>query len=264
MPMVRWSCRCRSGTRPPNMPCAPPSGWPPDRLNSNICVSKCSLLHIRCLTLWTCLADHARHFTCQSSRNRSIAMKYLSIPTAILTLAAGAAFAEPEQYVLDASHSQVLFTYNHLGFSTTYNMFSGFDGEIMFDAEDPANSSVSVAMPVMSMFTGWEKRFEHFMSDDFFGAEEGDMITFTSTGIEVTGEDTATITGDLTINDMTQSVALEASLNKADTHPMANKPWLGLDATTTILRSDYGLGKFAPNISDEMEVMISIEAMKAE
>ncbi|MFN3209710.1 MAG: YceI family protein [Roseovarius sp.] len=177
---------------------------------------------------------------------------------------ATAATAAPEKYTLDPSHSQVLFSYNHLGFSTTWNMFAGFEGEIMFDQEDPANSSVSVSMPVMSMFTGWEERFEHFMGDDFFGAEEGDMITFTSTAIEVTGDNTAEITGDLTINGVTNSVVLDATLNKADAHPMQEKQWAGFDATTTLLRSDYGLDYAAPAISDEVEVMISIEAGKAE
>ncbi len=191
-------------------------------------------------------------------------MKYLSTAALALTLAATTASADPEAYVLDSSHSQVIFAYDHLGFSTTYNMFSGFAGEIMFDAEDPAASSVNVSMPVMSLFTGWEERFGHFMSDDFFGAQDGDLITFASTGIEVTGENTAVITGDLTINDMTKSVALDATLNKADTHPMAGKPWLGFDATATVLRSDFGLGAFAPNVGDELDVMISIEAMKAE
>ena len=143
-------------------------------------------------------------------------------------------------------------------------MFSGFEGEIMFDADDPTASSVNVSMPVKSLFTGWEKRFEHFMSDDFFGAQDEDLITFASTGIEVTGDDTAVITGDLTINDVTQSVSLDAKLNKADTHPMAGKPWLGFDATATVLRSDFGLGKFAPNVSDELDVIISVEAMKTE
>ncbi len=175
-----------------------------------------------------------------------------------------AALAAPEQYNLDPSHSQVVFTYEHLGFSTTYNVFTGFEGEIMFDQEDPANSSVSVSIPVMSMYTGWEKRFEHFMSDDFFGAEEGDMITFTSTGIEVTGDTTAEITGDLTINGTTKSVVLDAELNKADTHPMQEKQWVGFDATTTLMRSDYGLDYAAPAVSDELQVMISIEAEKAE
>jgi polyisoprenoid-binding protein YceI len=184
---------------------------------------------------------------------------------AALAFGATGAFAAPEAYTLDPSHSQVVFSYNHLGFSTTYGMFSGFEGEIMFDAENPAASSVNVSMPVMSMFTGWEKREEHFMSDDFFGASEGDMVTFTSTGIEVTGDNAAKITGDLTMNGVTKSVVLDTTLNqKADAHPMNNKPWLGFDATTTLLRSDFGVDKFAPYVSDEVEVKISIEAGKGE
>lgn len=184
-------------------------------------------------------------------------------------LAAATAFASPalataENYVLDASHSQILFTYNHLGYSTTYNMFSGFDGEISFNQEDPAASSVSVSFPVRSMFTGWEARFEHFMGDDFFGAGEDEMVTFASTSIEVTGEDTALITGDLTLNGVTKPVVLDAKLNQVGMHPMAEKPWAGFDATTTLLRSDFEVGAFAPFVSDEVDVLISIEAMQAE
>ncbi|MGZ2257619.1 YceI family protein [Roseobacter sp. A03A-229] len=190
-------------------------------------------------------------------------MKSLVLAAA-LAASAGMASAAAEKYVLDSSHSQVLFSYNHLGYSTTFGMFSGFEGEIMFDQEDPTASSVTVSMPVKSMFTGWEKREEHFFSEDFFGAEDGDLITFTSTAIEVTGEDTAQITGDLTMNDVTKSVVLDAVLNQTGTHPMANKEWAGFDATTTLLRSDFGLGAIAPAVSDEVEVRISIEASKAE
>src|SRR6056297_1003885 len=120
-------------------------------------------------------------------------MNKMLLATALAFGATGA-LAAPEKYTLDASHSQIVFSYNHLGYSTTYGMFSGFEGEIMFDQEDPAASSVTVSMPVMSMMTGWEARFNHFMSGDFFGAAEDDMVTFTSTGIEVTGDDTALIT----------------------------------------------------------------------
>jgi polyisoprenoid-binding protein YceI len=182
---------------------------------------------------------------------------------AALALGATSAIAA-EKYVLDASHSQVIFDYNHLGFSTTYGMFSGFEGEIMFDQENPAASSVNVSMPVMSMFTGWEAREGHFMSDDFFGAKEGDLVTFTSTSIEVTGDGTAMITGDLSMNDVTKSVVLDAKLNKIGDHPQAGKPWAGFDATTSLLRSDFGLGAFAPFVSDEVNVTISLEAMKAD
>jgi polyisoprenoid-binding protein YceI len=188
---------------------------------------------------------------------KSLVLAALLSATASLALAA-------EKYTLDSSHSQVVFSYNHLGFSTTYGMFSGFEGEIMFDQETPANSTVSVSMPTKSMFTGWEKRDAHFMSDDFFGAADEDMITFTSTAIELTGDETAKITGDLTMNDVTKSVVLDAKLNKTGDHPMAGKAWAGFDATTTLLRSDFNVDAFAPNVGDEVNVMISLEAMKAE
>lgn len=192
-------------------------------------------------------------------------MKHLLLAAAFAT-SASAAIAAPVKYEFDPSHAQVVFSYNHLGFSTTTGMFSGFEGEIMFDETDPANSSVSVSMPVMSMFTGWEAREGHFMSGDFFGAEEGDMVTFVSTGIEVTSDNTALITGDLTMNDVTQSVVLETTLNQKAPYPFGPKqgtPTLGLDATTTLLRSDFNLGAFAPAVSDEVAVVISIEAWEA-
>lgn len=173
------------------------------------------------------------------------------------------AFASSASYVLDASHSQIVFSYDHLGYSTSYGMFSGFDGTIKFDQEDPAASSVNVSFPVRSMFTGWEARFGHFMSDDFFGAGEDEMVSFSSTSIEVTGENTALITGDLTLNGVTKPVVLDATLNQVGDHPMEGKPWAGFDATTTLIRSDYDLGNFAPFVSDEVEVVISIEAMQA-
>lgn len=182
----------------------------------------------------------------------------------IAAFAAAPAFAEAEKYTLDASHSQIVFNYNHLGYSTGFGMFSGFEGEIMFDQEDPAASSVTVSFPVRSMLTGWEARFEHFMSPDFFDAAEDEMVTFTSTAIEVTGETTAKITGDLTLNDVTKSVVLDATLNQVSDHPMENKPWAGFDATTTLLRSEFNVGAFAPFVSDEVQVQISVEAMKAE
>ncbi|WP_170605202.1 YceI family protein [Ruegeria arenilitoris] len=183
---------------------------------------------------------------------------------AALAVSAGAAFASAERYVLDPSHSQVVFSYNHLGYSTTTGMFSGFEGEIMFNQEDPAASSVSVSMPVVAMITGWQPREDHFMTEDFFGVAEEDLITFNSTNIEVTGENTANITGDLTMNGVTKSVVLDAKLNQFGEHPMAKKPWAGFDATTTLVRSEFDLGQFAPFVGDEVEVKISVEAQKAD
>ena len=182
---------------------------------------------------------------------------------AVAALLAAPALAEPEAYTLDASHSQIVFSYNHLGFSTTYGMFSGFEGEIMFDAASPENSSVMVSMPLEMMFTGWEQRDAHFQSPDFLDAAANQTVTFESTAIEVTGEDTANITGNLTLGGETKEIVLDAKLNQQGEHPLQNKPWLGFDATTTLLRSDFDAGEFAPFVSDEVEIRISIEAQKA-
>ena len=104
-------------------------------------------------------------------------MKTLAL-AAVLAATAGMASAAAEKYVLDSSHSQVLFSYDHLGYSTTFGMFSGFEGEIMFDQDNPAASTVTVSMPTKSMFTGWEAREGHFMSDDFFGATDEDENSY--------------------------------------------------------------------------------------
>ena len=193
-------------------------------------------------------------------------MKRTLLTAALLAaVTSTAAVAAPEKYVLDPSHSNVIFHFNHLGFSEIYGMFSGFDGEIMFDQEDPAQSSVSVAFPVKTMLTGWEARFEHFMSSDFFDASDDEMVTFSSTGIEVTGQTTAKITGDLSLNGVTKSVVLDAVLNTVtDEHPLNKMPWAGFSATTTLKRTDYNLGQFVPFVPDEIPVQISIEAGKAE
>ena len=190
-------------------------------------------------------------------------IKTLALAAALAVSTAFAAQAA-DRYTLDSSHSQIVFSYNHLAYSTTYGMFSGFEGEILFDQDNPAASSVEVSMPASSMFTGWEARDAHFTSADFLNVAEHDVISFVSTGIEVTGDDTALITGDLTMNGTTKPIVLDAKLNQFSEHPVENVRWAGFDATTTLLRSDFGMGAFAPFVSDEVEVMISIEAQIAD
>ena len=181
-----------------------------------------------------------------------------------LCLSAGTVFAAAEEYTLDTSHSQVVFSYNHLGFSTTTGLFSDITGTIAFDNADPAASSVKVSFPVTTLFTGFADRDKHFLSADLFNGEANPTVTFESTSIKVTGEKSAEITGNLTLNGVTKEVVLDTVMTQQANHPMANKPWVGFDATTTLKRSDFNVGMFAPAVSDEVAVSISIEAMKAE
>ena len=186
-----------------------------------------------------------------------------TLAAAALMLAAPA-FAEPVTYQVDSSHAQTIFSYQHLGYSTTWGIFSGWEGTIEFDEADPANSTVDVSIPASAMFTGWEKRDEHFSSAEFLDVATNDTVRFVSTGIEVTGDETAKITGDLTLGGVTNEITLDATLNQMGDHPQANKPWIGFNATTMILRSDFDAGAFAPFVSDEVEIQISIEAAQAD
>lgn len=178
-------------------------------------------------------------------------------------LASTSSFAA-DKYEFDASHSQVLFSYNHLGFSTTWGMFSGFEGSAMLDADDISKSSVQLEIKTADLITGWDARTGHFSSPDFFNVAEFPVATFVSTSVESTGEKTAKITGDLTILNVTKSVVLDATLNNIGKHPQSQKDWAGFNATTTLIRSDFNLGKFAPFVSDEVELKISVEMGKAE
>ena len=177
----------------------------------------------------------------------------------VASLFATPVLAAPEAYVLDPSHSQILFSYNHLGFSTSYGLFSGFDGKISYDAAAPADSSVEVAFPVKSMLTGWQARFDHFMSPDFFDAADDEMVSFKSTAIEVTGEKTAKITGELTLNGVTKPVTIQAELSGNGTNGMSRKETVGFHGTTTIKRSDWGMGWGIPfGIGDEIDLNITV------
>ena len=167
-------------------------------------------------------------------------MKHLILSTAIALVSTAAMAAD--KYVLDSSHSQILFSFSHLGYSVTTGMFSGFEGEITLDKANPAASSVSVTIPAETIYTGWTARDAHFKTEDFFGAEANPVVTFTSTAIELTGDETAKITGDLTMNGVTKPVVLDASLNQFGIHPQMEVDWAGFNATTTVLRSDFDMG----------------------
>lgn len=182
---------------------------------------------------------------------------------AILALLAAPALAEPQRYAVDAAHSDAMFSWSHAGFSTTRGMAWDVEGEILFDPEDPAASSVTVSLPISGISVTPEFEAHLLQSGDFFAPEDPDPITFASTGIEVTGEDTAMITGDLTINGETREVVLDTTMNQMGSGPRGNTI-AGFTATTAVDRTEFGLGMFAPVIGPQVEVVIQIEASPAE
>jgi len=166
-------------------------------------------------------------------------------------------------YAVDPTHAYINFQYTHLGLSKPTLSFDDFDIDLKLDNADPTKSTVSVSIDPASVVAGSEIWKDHLTGDDFFAVASNPAITFASTAIEAAGDDAYTITGDLTIKGTTKPVTLDVVINGAMNHPMSGKPVVGMSATGQLLRSDFGLGKFAPNVSDEVELSISSELLMA-
>ncbi len=179
---------------------------------------------------------------------------------ALLVFAAAPAFAAPVTYKIDPTHTTVLAQWNHFGFSNPSASFGNVEGTLVYDAADVAKSSVEVTLP-LSGLEGFSAKFnEHLRSADFFDAAKFPKATFKSTKVEAAGEGKLKVTGDLTVKDITRPVVLDVTLNKAADHPMTKAPTIGFDATTTLSRSEFGVGNYAPAVSDEVELRITTEA----
>ncbi len=184
-----------------------------------------------------------------------------------LTLTAGfssTAQAQIEKYSFDKAHTQILFFVNHLGFSTSHGEFLDFDGHFVFDRGEPAKSSAKVIIQTAGIDMNDEKWDAHMKNEDFFNVEKFPTMTFKSTGIEVTGENTANITGDLTILETTKPVVLAVTHNKSDKHAFSGKFVAGFSATANIKRSEFGMKYGLPMIGDDVEIRIQVEGVREE
>lgn len=193
-------------------------------------------------------------------------MKAVFLPVAALTIACGStAMAAPVAYEFDPLHSQVVFEYNHMGFSNSTGIINGVTGKLMLDAENPSASSVEAVIPLSGMRTVAPELDRDLFGPDFFNTDPTSATaSFKSTKVEPDGDDEAKITGDLTLNGVTRPVVLKVDLNQIGTNPMSGKQAAGFDAETSIKRSDFNLGKFAPAVEDEVEISITVEASRAE
>lgn len=166
-------------------------------------------------------------------------------------------------YTLDPTHTDVLAQWSHFGFSNPTAHFGNVDGTLVYDAADVTKSTVQVTLPLSGLNSFTAKFDEHLKSGDFFDAAKFPSATFKSTKVGSAGTNKLTVTGDLTIKDQTKPVVLDVTLNGAGEHPMKKVPAAGFDATTTIKRSDFGVGQYAPNVSDEVKIRITTEALQA-
>jgi polyisoprenoid-binding protein YceI len=164
-------------------------------------------------------------------------------------------------YTLEPQHTQGVVSWNHLGFANPTAQFNNVQGTLEFDPADPTRSSVSVSIPLASMSTGVPDLNDDFRSSDFFDIAKFPTATFKSRKIEKGAmPDTLKVAGDLSVHGITKPVALDVAINKIGTNPRNQVPTVGFEAMATLKRSDFGLGLYVPQVSDEIHIHITAEA----
>ena len=152
------------------------------------------------------------------------------------------------------------FTYSHFGFSHITGRFDKVEGDFLFDAKDPAKSSIQVHIPISSVSTGVPDLDKELLTEKFFDSGKFPLATFNSTSVTSAGAGKLAVKGDLTIHGITKPVTLDVSVNKTGVQPIRGVAAAGFDATATIKRSDFGVAAYVPNVSDEITLRITMES----
>jgi polyisoprenoid-binding protein YceI len=172
-------------------------------------------------------------------------------------------------FVLDGDHTEVRASWDHLGMSRQSARFKDVIGRVNFSPENPEQSTVDVTIKVDSISTGVPALDQHLIgSTDFFDVQKYPNIIFRSRSVTMTSPKSANIEGDLTINGITKPVTLSAVWNFLGEHPLANANPVykdvqaaGFSARTQILRSEWGINRVVPLVSDEIRITIETEML---
>jgi polyisoprenoid-binding protein YceI len=162
---------------------------------------------------------------------------------------------------IDPSHTAVLFSWNHRGLSHPVARLEKLAGAVILDQTDLTKSSVTVTMPLEGLRTGSIELDRRLLGKDFFDVARYPVLSFKSTRVEIAGDGShLRISGDLSVHGVTRAVMLDAHINKIIHASAADKPAAGFDAQASLRRSDFGLGRYVPMVSDEITVHMTLEA----
>jgi polyisoprenoid-binding protein YceI len=171
-------------------------------------------------------------------------------------------------YKLDKSHASLDFRVDHIGFSNYTARFANFDAELQLDPKNPGASSVTATIDTKSLtLPAPPKGFlDELLNDKWLGGAKFPQMTFKSTKVELTGPNTARITGDLTLKGTTAPVTLDATFNGGYAgHPYDPNARIGFSARGTLNRSAFGVSEGIPppgstmGVSDAVEIVIEAE-----
>jgi polyisoprenoid-binding protein YceI len=190
-------------------------------------------------------------------------MKRFALALGVLGLAAPLAVAQASNWAVDPAHSEVDFSIRHMGLSNVRGHFGGVKGTIVYDAANPAKSSVNVTIDVTSVDTGNSSRDNDLKTDAFFDVAKYPTATFSSTSVAKNGSH-LTVAGNLTLNGVTKPVTLDVNTPATGVNPMDHKTHSGYEATTTLNRFDFNVGSKYPSaiLGQDVPLTIDLEAVQ--
>ena len=147
------------------------------------------------------------------------------------------------------------------------HLYVGIGIALRYDEDSQELSDLRVVVKTASIFTNDDERDGHLRSADFLNVDEFPEMIFEGAAGEPLGENTGRITGELTLLGVTLPMTLEATLNKAERYPFGDEHYaVGIDATGTIKRSDFGMSYGADNgwVGDEIRFVLGFEAIRQE
>jgi polyisoprenoid-binding protein YceI len=190
------------------------------------------------------------------------------IPALLLAAAAaGTASAATTTWKIDPNHSAAHFTVRHMMVSNVRGEFSGLQGTVTFDDQNPSHSAVEATIDAASVNTRVAARDNDLKSPNFLDVAKYPTISFKSTKVTAAGPDKFILTGDLTMHGVTRPVTLEVDATPAVKDPMGNER-RGAEATTSLNRKDFGLSWShlleggGAVVGDEIKITLDIEAVR--
>ncbi len=192
------------------------------------------------------------------------------VPAVLLLVALGPAMAAAPSlnvpagtYTIYPNHTHVVFGIRHMGLSTFHGTFGHITGTLQFDPAKPEKSVLNVQIDMNNIETTVDELNNTLK--DVFKVSKYPAATFVSTQIVKTGQNTGTVTGNLTLAGVTKPVTLNVTFNGGRDVPIPFQPYrIGFDATGTIKRSDFGLTGmiWSGLVSDEVTLAIDCEMEK--
>lgn len=176
-----------------------------------------------------------------------------------IALISTAVFAQ--NWTLDKSHANVSFTVVHLMISEVDGNFKKFDASIKSDKADFSDAAIEFSADVSSINTGNDMRNEHLQGDGWFDAAKFPSLTFKSTSVKKVSENNYKISGNLTMKGLTKPFSMDA-LIRGPIDGRGGKKVIGIKATGTVNRADFGVGSSGGSVDNEVAIKVSGEFSK--